>query len=232
MRQIRRASSPALAPRVLRSTEGGKPIARLVGYASVLYNAADDGTEYVMRLPWGDTITERIMPGAYDSILASKPDVRCLFNHNMDSILGRTTSGTLTLTADRVGLRFEARVDPSSPAVQSVLSAVERGDVSGSSFSFDFGEVVWREINHPDGSEATICEVHSFSHLFDVGPVVAPAYRSATCEVEGKRSVPVAPRSQPYVPGRRLPRCYNLPADPARRRALTQSRLIELSYDK
>ncbi len=232
MRQLRRASSAALAPRVIRSDGAAAPL-YLAGYASVFFDPSNPGTEYVMPLPWGDTVVEHLMPGCFDSILAAKPDVRCLFNHCPDHILARSVSGTLRLTADRKGLRYEATVDPSSPAVQSLLSAVERGDVSGSSFSFDFGLVLWREIHNPDGSFTTICEVHSFSNLYDVGPTTYPAYSATTCLLDGQRSAP-PDRSRPFIapPGRRYPRSFSLPGDPARRRAAMLSRLIEVDSDQ
>jgi len=50
---------------------------------------------------------ERIAPEAFRRILATNPDVVCLFNHDMNSVLGRTSAGTLRLSEDRKGLAFE-----------------------------------------------------------------------------------------------------------------------------
>ena len=37
---------------------------------------------------------ERIASGAFKRILATNPDVVCLFNHSDNAVLGRTTAGT------------------------------------------------------------------------------------------------------------------------------------------
>src|SRR5689334_17096562 len=75
------------------------------GYASV-YNR-----ETVIMGLW----RERVAPGAFESALAGKDDVRGLFNHNPDIILGRNTAGTLTLSDDEEGLRYEIPVDMEDP---------------------------------------------------------------------------------------------------------------------
>ena len=45
---------------------------------------------------------EIIRRGAFDNVL--NDDVRALFNHDANFVLGRTTSGTLTLKVDDTGL--------------------------------------------------------------------------------------------------------------------------------
>ena len=79
--------------------EGEQP-AKIVGYAAVF----DQESE-----PLGGFV-EVIAPGAFDDVLGA--DVRALFNHDANYLLGRTASGTLTLSVDAVGLRYERRRIP------------------------------------------------------------------------------------------------------------------------
>ena len=149
----------------------------LEGYAAVFYRETDlDGTQF--RL-WGDTY-ERIMPGAFDEALKRPDDVRCLFNHDVNALLGRSVSGTLKLSVDAIGLRYACRF-PDDEDGRRVASKIQRGDVSGCSFGFIADKTVWRE----DG-EMTYREVESV-RLYDVGPVTYPAYKGTDVSV-AKRS--------------------------------------------
>jgi uncharacterized protein len=122
--------------------------------------------------------TESIAAGAFDSVLAG--DTVLLTNHDSSTAAGiplaRTTAGTLKLSTDARGLLFSATLDPDSPAVQSILSAVRRGDLCGCSFSFTVaspGGDVWS-----DGmSKRVITRVNK---LFDCALVTYPAYAVGT----------------------------------------------------
>jgi uncharacterized protein len=123
-------------------------------------------------------MVERIMPTTFDRALR-EDDVRALFNHDPNFILGRLSAGTLKLSVDPVGLRYQIQA-PDTQAARNVLTSIKRGDVTGSSFSF---------IPHPDGGQRTykdgnryIRELHSVQ-LFDVGPVTFPAYQGSTTGV-------------------------------------------------
>ncbi len=138
----------------------------ITGYAAVFYDANDPGTEY--RL-WDDVV-ERILPGAFDRAVR-EDDVRGLFNHDDSLMLGRTTSGTMRLSVDKRGLRFE--IDPpDTTAAKDLLQLLDRGDVTGSSFAFTPEDTSYRET---DG--VYIIERRAVK-LYDVGPVSFPAYTS------------------------------------------------------
>lgn len=98
-------------------------------------------------------------------------DVRLLINH--DGIpLARTKSGTLRLESDDLGLYNQApSLDPRSPTVQSLLSALSRGDMDEMSFAFKVKEQEWND----DYTERHITEVM----LFDVSVVTYPANPAA-----------------------------------------------------
>jgi HK97 family phage prohead protease len=123
----------------------------------------------------GGYFREQIAPGAFDNVLAA--DVRSLFNHDDNFVLGRVPAGTLTLRADDTGLTYEC-TPPTTRA--DVLESVDRGDVTGSSFSFSVKRDEWtRPATAAELPLRTILEV---GELFDVGPVTFPAYADTTAE--------------------------------------------------
>ena len=140
---------------------------RIVGYAAVYYN----GTEATQYQLWDDFI-ERIMPGAFDRAIR-EDDVRGLFNHNPDNLLGRTSSKTLVLESDGRGLRYTI-APPAGELTNRVLENLERGDLSGSSFAFNIVKQTMRQ-----EGDTMIREINDVA-LFDVGPVTFPAYEATT----------------------------------------------------
>ena len=63
---------------------------------------------------------ERIAPGAYVKTLAEDPDIRGMFNHNPEFLLGRTKSGTIDVSTDKRGLKYVIRADALDPQAVSV----------------------------------------------------------------------------------------------------------------
>lgn len=120
---------------------------------------------------------EIIAPGAFDNAIA-KSDVRCLFNHDPNLILGRTKSGTLRIKSDDKGLYYEVDV-PDTPFGESVFNAIKRGDVSQSSFGFFVDEDRWFE-ERIDGKNCLVREILKIKELFDVSPVTYPAYHETS----------------------------------------------------
>lgn len=129
---------------------------------------------------------ETVAPGAFDGVL--EDDVRALFNHDPNHILGRTRSGTLRLSLDDVGLVYEVDL-PDTEMAGTVAAAVERGDVTQSSFAFTVNEAVWTE--REDGT--WLRTITSLKQLYDVSPVTYPAYPDATV---GMRSAMIAEQKQ------------------------------------
>ena len=167
MNRERRFTRLALAGLKLQSRDDKQPV--ISGYGAVFYRDDDPGTEYELF----EGLVERIMPGAFDRAIQEADDCRALFNHNPDLCLGRSTAGTLRLSIDATGLRYE--IDPPDTAAgRDVQVSLQRGDITGSSFTFLPDDMTWRE---KDG--VTIREVRSVQ-LFDLGPVTFPAYTSST----------------------------------------------------
>ena len=151
------------------------------GYGAVFYNATDPGSEFWL---WDDTV-EHIMPGAFDNSLA-RDDVRSFFNHDGNHILGRRKVGgdsnTMALAVDNIGLQYSIDADADDPFTQHVLRAIARGDVDGSSFMFRPVETNWRDEQvEVNGHNITIYVREVIDvEMFEVGPVVFPAYESTT----------------------------------------------------
>lgn len=172
---IERRNIPTERARVhVEKREDGKRF--ITGYAAVYYRDGDAGTEFQLSTD----LIERIMPGAFDRALSESDDARGLFNHDSNNLLGRVSAGTLTLSVDDIGLRYEIPVDENDPDHLRVVAKIERGDLNGSSFSFIAEKVTWIEEGDRD-----IREINSVK-LYDVGPVTFPAYESTTA---GMRAV-------------------------------------------
>jgi len=142
----------------------------IVGYAAV-YNR--------MSLDLGGGLREEILPGAFDKILSKrKTDVVALFNHNSNIVLGRTSSGTLELSSDEKGLRYVV-TPPASRA--DILELIARRDVSGSSFAFTVDKAGESFRTADDGK--AIRQIREVKGLYDVGPVLTPAYPASSSSV-------------------------------------------------
>jgi HK97 family phage prohead protease len=118
------------------------------GYASVTE------APYEMQ-DWLGPFTEVIRQGAFKKTLNDGADVPFLINHS-GMTLARTKSGTLRLSEDDTGLYSEADLDPASPTVQALRSAMERGDVDEMSFAFWIMRRQWS----PDFEQLDILEVN------------------------------------------------------------------------
>lgn len=153
----------------METREDGKRI--LSGYGIVFHDPTNPGTEYRMAGDW----FERIAPDAADESLADdSKDVTSTFNHNRDLILGRRSSGTLKLSKDSRGIRYEVEL-PDTSAGRDVAALVERGDIRGSSFTFREKDYDNKE---RDGNKK-IWRVKALE-LIEIGPVTEPAYTATT----------------------------------------------------
>ena len=167
----RLVAGPVSRVTVQRAAGGKRAI---VGYAAVYYDPDDPGTEYYL----GSGVVERIMPGAFDRALREKQDARALFNHDSSHLLGRVSAGTLRLESDRKGLRYRITEDPNDPDHQSVIAKIERGDLTGSSFSFYIRAVSWTA-----EAAADVRQIEDLD-LVEVSPVTFPAYESTTAGLQ------------------------------------------------
>lgn len=201
----------AAGPPQILKRENAPPA--IQGYAAIHYDGTPE-TEFEL---WPGAL-ERILPGTFERA-ARDDDVRALFNHEPGAILGRTRAGTLRLSVDSRGLRYEIR-PPDTQLSRDLLQWLERGEVTGSSFSFQVLEAAWREETR-EGKTVDVREIRDVK-LFDVGPVTFPAYEATTAgirDLQGAREeleLVRNAREREEARGRR------------RRRARARARLLDL----
>lgn len=110
---------------------------------------------------------ERVSPDAVKDI----SDVRALYNHNTDLILGSTQSGTLQLVKDEYGVKGTVIINENDSDAVNAYERIKRGDIKGCSFGF--GIVNEQYTEREDGTTlATLKDIN----LFEVSPCVFPAY--------------------------------------------------------
>jgi HK97 family phage prohead protease len=140
--------------------DGDKP--QISGYAAV----------FNQETRIGDFFTEIIKPGAFTRALKEKQDVRALFNHDADKVLGRSPK-TLRLSEDSKGLKYEIDL-PDTTTANDLRESIKRGDIDQSSFAFVAVKQTWRE----EGDQL-IREIEDVD-LYDVSPVTYPAYEGTS----------------------------------------------------
>ena len=156
-----------------RSEDDGSEREWVIGYAAKFG---------VLSLDLGDFV-ERLDPGAFGIVSErrgrKKPlETRALWNHDPNYPLARYP-GTLRMTVDEVGLRYEFPV-PDTSYGRDIASNIRAGIVKGSSFSFTV----------PSGGDSWAVEdgrsvrtIQKIDTLLDVGPVTFPAYPDADVKV-------------------------------------------------
>lgn len=140
-----------------RARDEGGPV--IEGYFSVF------NRDYEL---WPGAV-EQVAPGAFRETLGG--DIRALANHDTRLVLGRTTTGTLTLREDDKGLFGTIKMNEQDSDAMNLYARVQRGDVSQCSFGFDILDEEFAE--RSDGSVLwTIRKVK----LYEVSVVTFPAY--------------------------------------------------------
>lgn len=135
---------------------------RIIGHAAVFNSLSEDLGGF----------REQILPGAFTEAI-EKDDVRALFNHDANFVLGRNRSKTLVLAEDARGLAIEITPPDTQTIRDLVLEPMRRGDISQMSFGFSVrpGGQDWA-VDDEGRTIRTLKRVR----LFDVSPVTIPAY--------------------------------------------------------
>jgi hypothetical protein len=135
-----------------------KPESRTIFGTATVFNSSYDMGWYDEEMS-SDSLNE-----------ADMKDVVALFNHDMNMVLARTSSGTLKLnvTGNAMEYEFEA---PNTSLGNDLLEMVKRGDVYQSSFAFTVEKESWQE---REGSKPKRI-IRSIKKVYDVSPVTYPA---------------------------------------------------------
>ena len=115
---------------------------------------------------------EQIMPGAFADAIQTD-DVRALFNHDPNWVLGRNRSNTLTPAEDARGLAVDITPPDTQLVRDLVLTPMERGDITQMSFAFSVrpGGQDWAKDDN-----GQVVRTLKRVRLYDVSPVTYPAY--------------------------------------------------------
>src|SRR5689334_6799914 len=113
MLEMERRFVPATELRVASDSNTKK----LCGYASVFNSASQDLGGF----------TEIIKPGAFRDAIP-RSDIRSLFNHDPNFVLGRMKAGTLQVSEDQKGLYSET-TPPDCQWARDLMVSIDRGDI-------------------------------------------------------------------------------------------------------
>lgn len=140
------------------------------------------------RADIGGTFYEVIERSAFNG--TDMTDVALLVNHDHKQVpLARTSSATLTLAVDNVGLAFRASLDvENNPAARSLYSAVNRGDIRGMSFSFVVADDEWQDLN----ASMPTRRIKKIAKVFEISAATYPAYDATDVKVARSASKALA----------------------------------------
>lgn len=170
-----RVAQGTVEVRKVKPAAGGTELTQIGGY----------GARFDSETVIGNWFREVIKPGAFAPVIGATADVRSLFNHDPNQVLGRTTAGTLQLVEDDIGLRYDVDLNVDDPLAVGVAARIARRDVTGSSFGFRVKREEWVE---PDegSTDLPLRIIHEFAELMDVGPVTFPAYEDTSSEARAE----------------------------------------------
>ena len=155
---------------VIARSEGENMPKEIGGIAAVINSVTDLG--------YFEEVIER---GAFDNALNKEYDIRCLFNHEAELILGRTKANTCNVFVNADGnLEYTWIPDYENPTHMSVVRSIMRGDITQSSFAFTIKEQKWSEsTKYGTMGKRTITMIED---LYDVSPVTYPAYQDTEAD--------------------------------------------------
>jgi len=123
---------------------------------------------------------EIIRKGAFRKTIKDGADVRALFNHDPNIVLGRTANETLKLEEDDKGLAIEIKPPTTTIVHDLVLEPIKRKDITQMSFAFRTVHDKWgKDENMTPPLYRELLE----AKLYDVSPVTFPVYPQTSVDV-------------------------------------------------
>lgn len=150
---------------VIESRDDDAP--KMIGHAAVFNEETNIAGMFI----------ERVAPGAFKKSI-KEDDVRALFNHDPNFVLGRNKAKTLILEEDERGLKIEIS-PPDTQVARDLTTLMKRGDISQMSFAFQVLRDEWEKGEDGKPDVRTLKKVR----LFDVSPVTFPAYEGTDIAV-------------------------------------------------
>ena len=167
---------------------------RTITGTPIVYNSRTD-------LGYFDEVIEQ---GALDQ--ADLTDVRFLVNHDLKMIpLARSRrnnpNSTLRLTPNFEGMEMETDVDvANNVSARELVSALDRGDVSGMSFMFSVRDEEWDDLDtdHP------LRRIKAIDSIVEISAVTFPAYDATEIQARTKEALENARRTLENVKEKRI----------------------------
>ena len=154
---------------ITRAAEGSNAEKVIEGYFAL----------YEQETELFDGVYEIITKGAFDNTLNN--DIRALWNHNSQYVLGRSKNVSLEMKADDKGLFGTIKL-PNTQYAQDLHELVQRGDIDQCSFGFNIlGEDLEELAN--GGYRWRINEID----LHEISVVTFPAYENTTVQARSKQ---------------------------------------------
>ena len=166
---------------------------RMLPLKEIRINESDGGTciegHAAVFDSWSETLggifpfKEKVRKGAFAESIG-RDDIRALFNHDPNYVLGRNRAGTLELVEDDVGLRVRI-TPPDTSWARDITTSIRRGDISQMSIGFVVEDDEWSSSDGIDTRELKKVR------LFDVSPVTFPAYTATDVGVRAMQEYDV-----------------------------------------
>lgn len=155
--------------------EDSKGPGTLIGYA-LLFD------EVTKLRDFNEVVDRRALDGVLE-----RSDVRALFNHNPDIVLGRSPQ-TLRLEVDERGLRYEIDL-PDTQWGRDTATLARRGDINQSSYAFRLAEggLDW-------DAQSRTATIRQFDTILDVSPVAYPAQPLTEASMRSNWTPPSPPK--------------------------------------
>ena len=158
--------------------ENDKKEIRMLPMRELRVDSSNNGNEIIGHAAvfdsWSETLggffpfKEKVRKGAFVKSIIDD-DIRALFNHDPNYVLGRNKVGTLALEEDDIGLKVKIS-PPDTSWAKDLVTSIKRGDISQMSIGFLVEEDKWSTDSGLDTRELIKVK------LFDVSTVTFPAY--------------------------------------------------------